>query len=357
MPPAGAWAQANHIPDHSGGPDLWQAQTMPVAQWQLDHLAHEVAELRSNSAAQIAALTNEVSELKKELEAMKSGAKVAQECKAEVVDQDAAAADDEDMSDLRAQLSKLGTDLLQDLKKLSPCSAQDLPCAHSDAPGGNRLQNKSGHPITARIRGNVEQLCSSAGPRSSEVYAQARAPIARADLISGGTGGTACIEAAGAGTTDSGHNLLSMLRGGTPILGGAVAGKDDPHPMSLDEFKLWEMEAREDRERGADLNNVETFGVNTSEGWGFEENLAANNRINVRPIGEDASQASTSSGDKASQDSTSSSSSECAFIIVNEGKGTVDHAVAGPAGLEAEADPEHKPVKGARRSRNKQGKP
>eukprot|EP00928_Gymnodinium_smaydae_P056740 TRINITY_DN40068_c0_g1_i1.p1 TRINITY_DN40068_c0_g1~~TRINITY_DN40068_c0_g1_i1.p1 ORF type:complete len:550 (+),score=105.50 TRINITY_DN40068_c0_g1_i1:97-1746(+) len=46
---------------------------------------------------------------------------------------------------------------------------------------------------------------------------------------------------------------------------------------SFDELKMIEMEAREDRERGNDDFNNETFGEDV--GWSFEENLAANERL------------------------------------------------------------------------------
>ena len=50
--------------------------------------------------------------------------------------------------------------------------------------------------------------------------------------------------------------------------------------LSVDEFKLREMEAREDAELGADALNSDTFGEEAGAGWSFEANLQANERIN-----------------------------------------------------------------------------
>lgn len=57
--------------------------------------------------------------------------------------------------------------------------------------------------------------------------------------------------------------------------------REDPQPLSVDEFRLREMEAREDLECGADERNQETFGRDEAlcAGWTFEENLAANERL------------------------------------------------------------------------------
>lgn len=59
-------------------------------------------------------------------------------------------------------------------------------------------------------------------------------------------------------------------------------GLGEPQTLSLDEMKLIEMEAREDAERGADVFNEETFGKNAGNGWSFEENVAAVERINEK---------------------------------------------------------------------------
>mmetsp|Transcript_134103 Transcript_134103/g.388171 ORF Transcript_134103/g.388171 Transcript_134103/m.388171 type:complete len:646 (+) Transcript_134103:174-2111(+) len=67
--------------------------------------------------------------------------------------------------------------------------------------------------------------------------------------------------------------------------GGGIGGKNEtapklassePQPLSVDEFRLWEMQAREDKEGGADKRNWETFGADVGKGWTFEENLKAN---------------------------------------------------------------------------------
>lgn len=81
-------------------------------------------------------------------------------------------------------------------------------------------------------------------------------------------------EGASAGTA-----LLSMLR---PQ--GSWARADaiyhEPQPLSTDEYALWSMQEREDREAGADVANTDTFGDDAGlRGWSFEENLAANERI------------------------------------------------------------------------------
>jgi hypothetical protein len=77
----------------------------------------------------------------------------------------------------------------------------------------------------------------------------------------------------------AGTALLSMLRppGACPRAG---AVHHEPQPLSTDEYALWSMQEREDREAGADLANTETFGDDAGlRGWSFEENLAANERI------------------------------------------------------------------------------
>jgi len=81
-------------------------------------------------------------------------------------------------------------------------------------------------------------------------------------------------EGASAGTA-----LLSMLRPpGACARAGAV--HHEPQPLSTDEYALWSMQEREDREAGADSANAETFGDDAVlRGWSFEENLAANERI------------------------------------------------------------------------------
>lgn len=79
------------------------------------------------------------------------------------------------------------------------------------------------------------------------------------------------------------RDLLSML--GKDTAGSSAAAsagrycarpRAEPQPLSVDEFRLWEMQAREDEEGGADERNLETFGEDDGQGWTFEENLAAN---------------------------------------------------------------------------------
>jgi hypothetical protein len=87
---------------------------------------------------------------------------------------------------------------------------------------------------------------------------------------------------------DTGRELLSMLRSfpkETPWAdSGAVSMKEELKILSTDEFLLGELEAREDRERGADLLNTETFGEHAGAGWSFEENLAANQRLQYQKV-------------------------------------------------------------------------
>jgi len=84
----------------------------------------------------------------------------------------------------------------------------------------------------------------------------------------------------------AGRNLLSLLRAGAPPQQRwqqhqrqQEAPRRDPQPLSTDEYQLWVMAGREDAEMGADVNNEETFGEDANRGWSFEENLAANDRL------------------------------------------------------------------------------
>lgn len=79
----------------------------------------------------------------------------------------------------------------------------------------------------------------------------------------------------------AGKNLLTMLKSNAPA---QVPGSKyrEPQPLSVDEFQLWQMAAREDAELGADVHNAETFGEDApaaGSGWSFEENLEANERL------------------------------------------------------------------------------
>jgi hypothetical protein len=76
---------------------------------------------------------------------------------------------------------------------------------------------------------------------------------------------------------EAGRALLSMLRSTEPAISAGIAS--EPQPLSKDEFLLGELEAREDRELGADRHNAQTFGDGAGAGWSFEENVAANERL------------------------------------------------------------------------------
>lgn len=77
--------------------------------------------------------------------------------------------------------------------------------------------------------------------------------------------------------------LLTMLHGNppSPNRNPNIEAHADPQPLSVDEYSLWVMEAREDEESGANLRNKDTFGEDAEYGWSFEENLAANERIAI----------------------------------------------------------------------------
>ena len=49
--------------------------------------------------------------------------------------------------------------------------------------------------------------------------------------------------------------------------------------LSVDERKLIEMEARENREQGCDTQNEDTFGASSGSVWTFEDQCAANARL------------------------------------------------------------------------------
>jgi hypothetical protein len=79
------------------------------------------------------------------------------------------------------------------------------------------------------------------------------------------------------GGAEAGRALLSMLRSVEPAISASING--EPQPLSKDEFLLGELQAREDRELGADRLNALTFGVGAGPGWSFEENVVANERL------------------------------------------------------------------------------
>eukprot|EP00930_Biecheleria_cincta_P102489 TRINITY_DN94229_c0_g1_i1.p1 TRINITY_DN94229_c0_g1~~TRINITY_DN94229_c0_g1_i1.p1 ORF type:complete len:514 (+),score=96.45 TRINITY_DN94229_c0_g1_i1:142-1683(+) len=78
----------------------------------------------------------------------------------------------------------------------------------------------------------------------------------------------------------AGEALLTLLNSGQRA-SPSSGPQQDPQPLSVDEFQLWTMEAREDAERGDNERNTETFGEDDAlaAGWSFEENLAANERL------------------------------------------------------------------------------
>lgn len=78
----------------------------------------------------------------------------------------------------------------------------------------------------------------------------------------------------------AGLTILEMLRKNSRVPSCPLS---EPQPLSTDEFRLQEMERREDAERGDDVRNADTFGTDAvCSGWSFEENLAANERIAER---------------------------------------------------------------------------
>jgi len=95
-------------------------------------------------------------------------------------------------------------------------------------------------------------------------------------LLQAGNNSDTAAVSSGSNAQERGQKLLSMLK-----RHGAQASEStsEPQKMSLDEFKLWEMEAREAHELGADLKNHETFGDDVSSGWCFEACVEANERI------------------------------------------------------------------------------
>ncbi|CAE8587051.1 unnamed protein product, partial [Polarella glacialis] len=86
------------------------------------------------------------------------------------------------------------------------------------------------------------------------------------------------------------NELLTLLRcSSTAPAQETGVPRSDPQPLSVDEFQLWTMEAREDAEGGANERNKDTFGDDATtsgwSGWSFEENLAANERLADQGLG------------------------------------------------------------------------
>mmetsp|Transcript_12815 Transcript_12815/g.36827 ORF Transcript_12815/g.36827 Transcript_12815/m.36827 type:complete len:680 (+) Transcript_12815:162-2201(+) len=100
------------------------------------------------------------------------------------------------------------------------------------------------------------------------------------DLLSllGKTVGSGGISGDADDHNGKGDSRLARRRGRAGSKGGGSSGlpASEPQPLSVDEFRLWEMQAREDEECGADERNWETFGADVGKGWSFEENVKAN---------------------------------------------------------------------------------
>lgn len=73
------------------------------------------------------------------------------------------------------------------------------------------------------------------------------------------------------------QSLLTMLHADCPSPQKTLLS--EPLALSVDEYKLWVMESRENEESGANESNFDTFGDDADMGWSFEENLAANERL------------------------------------------------------------------------------
>mmetsp|Transcript_31583 Transcript_31583/g.58231 ORF Transcript_31583/g.58231 Transcript_31583/m.58231 type:complete len:521 (-) Transcript_31583:73-1635(-) len=84
----------------------------------------------------------------------------------------------------------------------------------------------------------------------------------------------------------AGQLLLSLLKKQDGP-SKSILPSSEPQPLSTDEYQLWAMQAREDKEIGADALNAETFGDDHENGWSFEENLAANEALSHRSPGHD----------------------------------------------------------------------
>lgn len=72
--------------------------------------------------------------------------------------------------------------------------------------------------------------------------------------------------------SNRGKEILSILRGSS-----STRSVVEPLALSVDEFQMYCMEAREAAEAGADRKNHETFGKDSVvDGWSFERNIEAN---------------------------------------------------------------------------------
>ncbi|CAE6918610.1 unnamed protein product [Symbiodinium sp. CCMP2456] len=75
--------------------------------------------------------------------------------------------------------------------------------------------------------------------------------------------------------SNRGKEILSILRGSS-----STRSVVEPLALSVDEFQLYCMEAREAAEAGADRKNHETFGKDSVvDGWSFERNIEANHLL------------------------------------------------------------------------------
>jgi len=75
------------------------------------------------------------------------------------------------------------------------------------------------------------------------------------------------------------QSLLTMLHVDCPSPQKPL--RSEPLALSVDEYQLWVMEARENEESGANASNFDTFGDDADMGWSFEENVAANERLSI----------------------------------------------------------------------------
>lgn len=160
--------------------------------------------------------------------------------------------------------------------------------------------------------------------------AEAVAAALCAQIAAGGTGATACVEVSSP-ASEGGHELMNLLRAGFKKENGAVRHRGDPLPLSLDEFCLWQMQAREDAEVGADVRNAETFGADAKSGWSFEDNLAANLRLTQGQDGyarADAWRKHRDSKVRASTESTAFGEGDAVSITSTQSSGSGSGAAA-----------------------------
>eukprot|EP00933_Yihiella_yeosuensis_P006810 TRINITY_DN111614_c0_g1_i1.p1 TRINITY_DN111614_c0_g1~~TRINITY_DN111614_c0_g1_i1.p1 ORF type:complete len:384 (+),score=103.54 TRINITY_DN111614_c0_g1_i1:79-1230(+) len=222
---------------------------------------------------------------------------------------------------LRAHLGSIGQSICEELSSLSASMSQLTPPAQTPTMAATAAvwtaqQTAAGQMQAAAAAAQQRHNASIATSRNSASEAVTAALCAQ--IVAGGTGSTACVELSSPTTSEvqepvsrkasppptpfpantpsppppppppaqcsagkrSGDELMSLLRAGIGKKDSSTSEHhSDPLPLSLDEFCLWQMQAREDAEGGADVRNVETFGADARSGWSFEDNLAANIRL------------------------------------------------------------------------------